>query len=505
MAPGISQRRIVATTVAVLLALASPIGCGSERATDPAPPNILWVVWDTVRASNMSLYGHERPTTPYLEQWAREARVFDDAVSAAPTTIPSHASMFTGRFPVEHGANDGTPKLAPTHQTIAEILRDAGYQTYLFSANPYLGNATGLVQGFERVEHPWSPVFGDSAARILAEKTRHYAGAGEGSAPDWAKHVKTAGALAQTGLERWLSSVPPEQPFLAVLNYMEAHQPLVPGLRFRQALMTERELETSYREPVLGAEQWAFTAGVEELSAARLAALELTYDASIAELDHYFEQLIAALERRGLLDDTLVVLTSDHGELLGEHHLLDHQYSVHEPLLWVPLVLRHPRLVPSGREPRPVMNLDLFVTLLGLAGVPQAAQNARGVDLLAPHTERARLSEYPFAPRKYVGLTALAWPDFDPTPFFRSLRAFRSGTLKYVQASDGTHELYDLAEDPGETTSLVNEKPEVAASLDLELEHYLSDLVSDSDGERPEPGTVEFGDETRKMLDALGY
>jgi arylsulfatase A-like enzyme len=269
--------------------------------------------------------------------------------------------------------------------------------------------------------------------------------------------------------------------------------------------MTERELETSYREPVLGAEQWAFTAGVAELSAARLAALELTYDASIAELDHYFEQLIAALERRGLLDETLVVLTSDHGELLGEHHLLDHQYSVHEPLLRVPLVLRHPRLVSSGREPRPVMNLDLFVTLLGLAGVPQAAKNARGVDLLAPRAERARLSEYPFAPRKYVGLTSLAWPDFDPTPFFRSLRAFRSGTLKYVQASDGTHELYDLAEDPGEMRSLVNEKPEVAAALDQELEHYLSGLVSDSGGERPEAGAVEFSDETRKMLDALGY
>ncbi len=485
--------------VAALLLFAS-LGCQFESSTQRlSRPNILWVVWDTVRASNMSVYGYDRATTPHLQEWVRRARVYDNVLSAASTTIPSHASMFTGMLPAQHGVDDGHPKLGEQHQTIAEILRDAGYRTYLFSANPYVGASTSLSQGFDVVEHPWSPAFKDEANRILAEKTAPYSNDAS-QPPSWARYVKTAGVLAQQGLTHWLE-LQGERPFFAVVNYMEAHLPLVPDRQHREQFMTDTELERSYESPVLGMNVWRYTTGLMELEESQLGVLRLTYDAAISELDHLFFELLRSLDSSGRLADTVVVLTADHGELLGEHHMLNHQYSVHESLLRVPLIISHPTLIEPGRDSRPVMNVDLFPTLLELAGVSvETKHRSEAVSLFSRQTERVRLSEYPFADRKHIRYLELDNPGFVPDPWLRSLRAFRSGTLKYIWASDGRHALYDMAADPDEQTNLVRERPKLAELLDTQLHRFLENL-----GDRGRGGTAEFSDETRAMLESLGY
>jgi arylsulfatase A-like enzyme len=495
--PAGRMTRMLCVATSLLLA---GLGCKPELAAQQASrPNILWVIWDTVRASNMSVYGYDRPTTPHLEKWVQRARVFDNVLSAASTTIPSHASMFTGMLPAQHGVDDGHPKLGEQHRTIAEILRDAGYRTYLFSANPYVGKPTSLSKGFESVEHPWSPAFKDEANRILAEKTRPYAADGS-SPPSWARYVKTAGALAEKGLSRWLETTG-DEPFFAVINYMEAHLPLVPDRQHREPFMTAAELAQSYESPVLGMNVWRYTTGLMELEDSRLAVLRHTYDAAIAELDQLFFTLLRSLENSDRLADTVIVLTADHGELLGEHHMLNHQYSVHDPLLRVPLIISHPTRVEPGNDSRPVMNVDLFPTLLELAGVSvETPYRSEAVSLFAGPKERVRLSEYPFADRKHIRYLEFDYPDFAPDPWLRSLRAFRSGTMKYVWASDGRHALYDMAADPGEQTNLVRERPQLAELLDTQLEDFLENMGDGSRG-----STADFTDETRAMLESLGY
>ncbi|MCP3964239.1 MAG: sulfatase-like hydrolase/transferase [bacterium] len=176
--------------------------------TAPDPPNILWVVWDTVRADRLSLMGHTRATTPRLDAWAKGARVFENCLSTASSTLPSHASMFTGLLPSEHGANNHHRFLLDRFQTVAELLADRGYRTYLFAANPHVTRDTNLTQGFEAEEHPWSPGYEERALDILRRKVSPRDRSselprrlGSGDLGPW--QVKATGALARQGLEAW--------------------------------------------------------------------------------------------------------------------------------------------------------------------------------------------------------------------------------------------------------------------------------------------------------------
>jgi len=473
----------------------------TERAApDPvrvSRPNVLWVVWDTVRSQNMSVYGHERPTTPHLERWVSGARVFDDAISAAATTTTSHASMFTGRLPFEHRVGNEHSRLAPSFPTLAEILAESGYRTYLFSANPYLGPETALDRGFQTSERPSSPRFAADFARIRRQKVRDYVRAGA-SGQEF-NFLAASGTLARQGLLSWLERSDGGAPFFAVLNYMEAHLPLAPDRRYRERLMTPEQVRRSYELPLHGMPIWTFTAGLTELSEEQIEIARLTYDAAIAELDALFQDLLEHLDEQGALADTLVILTSDHGELLGEHHMWNHQFALYDELLRIPLILRHPERVPPGRDARPVMNLDLFPTVLEVTG--STGPRGPGVSLLSPFDRRLRLSEYPYPAGIFVDLVQREHPDFDKTPWQRSLRSLRSGDLKYIRASDGSAELFDLARDRSEQRDLSRERAAEAERLDGELRDLTRGLTPPPDAGEP----ARFDERTRAMLEALGY
>jgi arylsulfatase A-like enzyme len=457
----------------------------------------------------MSLYGHARATTPRLDAFAQEARVFENATSAAGYTLPAHASLFTGLLPSEHCVHNASPRLDNRFATLAELLRDAGYQTFLYSENPHVSaGPSNLAQGFDTVEHPWSPGRAEAARRIVLSKLEgdrtselreRLAAADRGEAPASAWSIKAAGELAEPAILAWLARADPARPWFVFVNYMEAHRPTIPPRRYRERLLEPAEVDQSYAVDRSWLATWEYTFGLRDYDAREIELTRATYDAALAELDELTGSLLAALEARGLLERAVVVVTSDHGELLGEHHMLDHQYALHEELLRVPLVVRDPaRLVP-GRDRRPVANYDLFATLLELAGV-EAPPHTRGRSLLAPLERRARLAEDPAPASVGIEQVRAAHPAFDPAPFLRRLRAWTDGPHKYLWSSDGRHALYDLARDPGESRDLAGEDPALAARLAADLDAFRATLRACEPAPAPAPTPEEI-----ERLRALGY
>jgi arylsulfatase A-like enzyme len=260
-----------------------------EPAPEPTPPNILWIVWDTVRADHLGLYGYERATTPFLDEWALGARVYEDCLAAGVATVPSHASMFTGLAVGEHGSHNANPTLAEGLDTLAELLARSGYGTYVWSANPHISGSHGFTQGFEVEQHPWDDRNLERARALVREKLRtdeaeRFEGRVErGNKVDWA--VKASGTLAREGLTEWLDGIDGGRPWFAFLNYMEAHRELVSSRSYRERFLSPERVERSYEIDTSWKRTWGYTFGLEEYSPEELEILAGVYDAAIAELD----------------------------------------------------------------------------------------------------------------------------------------------------------------------------------------------------------------------------
>ena len=315
--------------------------------------------------------------------------------------------------------------------------------------------------------------------------------------------VKACGELGNDGLLDWLERSDPERPYFAFLNLMEAHRPFLPGMEARQQVMTPEEIERSFQADRSWGRMWSYTFGLHEYPAEDLSAMAAAYDACILELDRLFQDLIERLSAAGHLDDTIVVLTGDHGEHLGEHHMLDHQYSVYQGVVHVPLVLYGPGVVEPGRSSAPVSNFDVFPTLLQLAGIaPPAGLDSKAVSLLDPAENRWRLTEYPSDFVKPIKDVSKLQPDWDPTPFRRRLTALYEDRYKLIWASDGSHELYDLEADPNEERDLAASDPERLETLLDSLGDVLGAVnLYEYDGTFEE----ELSEEQRQRLEALGY
>jgi arylsulfatase A-like enzyme len=513
--PSPSPRTRFTGLAGLLVAIAACSGGGEKPERPAVRPNLLWIVWDTVRADHLSLYGYSRPTTPFLDEWAKQARVFDDVLSVAGYTLASHASMFTGLLPSEHCTHNQHRWLDDSFTTVAELLRDAGYRTFLFSANPHVARAQGgnLAQGFERTEHPWSPKWAPEARRIILDKLppedrsselpqRLEAVAGGAAGTAW--DIKAAGALAGKATLEWLQSGDDGRPWFVFLNYMEAHRPTTPPRRLRERLLAPEDVEKSYQVDRSWLPIWEYTFGLREYSDAEIELIRATYDATLLELDELLRDLLADLRRAGQLENTVVILTSDHGEHLGEAHMLDHQHSLHQVLLDVPLVIHYPPRVPPGRETRPVMNFDLFPTVLELLGVPPPpGLRSQAVSLLDPQPERRRFAESGAFSGVGVVQVKRAHPDFDPTPFLRTLRALVVDSKKFRWGSDGRHALYDLESDPLETRDLLPAEPALAVRLEEQLDSLWRSLDRCDVASLADPAGLSR--EQRRMLEGLGY
>ncbi len=374
----VSRRVLFATTTMVIVALALALWANRYRpmiaedgGASPPPeisdrPNIIILVLDTVRQNRLSTYGCERETSPNISKLAEESLVFD-AYSTISWTLASHAAIVTGLHPTETGTGfNGSSYIDPRNRTIAEILRENGYSTAAVIANNFvLSHLSGFSQGFDyyyakpRETQTVFPFF----ASYLLEKFM----------ADSPAHVtyffERAENINKRSL-RWLNESA-RKPFFLLVNYMDAHDPYAPPHPY------DRRWYKKVPPPGLGAGLWLkrLEKNVDAEgrgSEAEREYLLSQYDGEIAYLDAQIGRFLEELRRIGVYDESLIILTADHGDFFGEHGLFRHPLVVYQEVLRVPLIVKPPagRGEKPGRIPTPVSLVDLFHSILEYVTVP---------------------------------------------------------------------------------------------------------------------------------------
>jgi arylsulfatase A-like enzyme len=408
-------------------------------------PNVLLLILDTVRASELSVYGYGRRTTPVLEQLAARGMRFDRAIATAPWTLPSHASMFTGRYPFELTVGYDVP-LTDEAPTLAGVLGAAGYRTGGFVANTVYGSYLhGLNRGFQRYrDYPLSvsEVLGASTLNRVLFKVWNAA------RHDYAEPgVKDADRINGEFLG-WLDGVEARRPWFAFLNYFDGHMAYDPPAPYDRTFL-DREPPT---RSIYGETR-------RQRSADEVRGLQDAYDGAIAFLDAQLGELFAELERRGQLHRTAIIVTADHGEAFAEHGFLDHGASLYLPELHVPLIVRLP-----GDEGRGCVVKE-WVTLRDLAAtiadiVPLEGGRFPGTSLLrhcragAPVGGAAPAGEASPVISSIDARTHL--PAWYPAAS-GAMRSLHSGAFAYIEREAGAAELYDVDQDPRQQVNLARD------------------------------------------------
>jgi len=446
-------RSFLAVLSLVLLA-----GCG-----EGPRPNIVLIVMDTARGDRFPWSGYARPTAPHLEAMAAEGAVYTQAFSPAPWTVPAHASLFTGQYPSLHRTDCGSLRLPDAAVTLAETLHAAGYKTIGYTANPWIGREYNFQQGFDTYGETW---------RLVPEDSED-----------------TGAALTNEKVLRWLewragSADARGQPFFLFINYFEPHLPYHPPeperSRFLRAGLDPERVRRLSR---LGhPDEMRFIVGLSDLGADDLAILNELYDGEIAYVDRRAGEVVDLLRRQGILDRTIVAVAGDHGENIGDHHMMDHKLSVHDTLLRVPLVIRYPPAVAAGQKiDAPVQMHDLYPTLLGLAGVkpPDGAQveavplPGTGLPGAGRGADQPIIGEFVGPPVDFIRMMEDLFPGHDLSSFDRTLVALRRDGWKIQWGSDGRNALYHVALDPGETVDRAAEEPERLRQMELLVKEWL--------------------------------
>jgi choline-sulfatase len=449
-----SRATLAAGCLATVLAGALLTGCRRPAAR----PNVLVITIDTLRADHVGSYGFQLARTPNLDRLAAEGVRCADAVSAAPITMPSHSTIFTGLFPPAHGVRDnGSYALGDDAVTLAERLKGVGYRTQAIVSAIVLSRRYNLSQGFDGYDDDlWAeddprlfmirsrpgPKTAARAVRWLRSWQRENAAttAANGGKPD----VKSVMAAKRP---------PAPKPFFLWVHFFDAHQP--------------------------------YTASPTELSLS-----PTPYDGEIAVADRGVGTILAELERQGVLDNTLVVLTADHGESLGEHGEKTHAVFIYDATVRVPLFFRFPGGLPRGKTyGGPVRSVDIVPTVLALLHLPGGGET-QGTDL-GP----AFRGDVPPPDLPQYSESLLSEVGFGMAPLY----GVRQDGYKWIRAPKP--EVYDLKRDPREVTNLYPQEARRGAILDRTLQG----LLDDSRRRALKPRANAMDHETQEALQALGY
>ena len=415
---------IVLTGVGIALAAALLVRFSAGGTHRPHPPGVLLITLDTTRADRLSPYGFMDATMPHLERLAREGVVFDQATTVAPLTLPAHVSLLTGLLPPSHGVRDNADiALGDSHTTLAEILRGQGFRTAAFVGSVVLDPGRGLAQGFDE-----------------------YRGVTANGGPVSA-NLQRRGDEVTSDAIRWLEGVA-ESPFLLWTHLYDPHAPYAPPEPFRSA----------HPDPYIG---------------------------EIIFADAQIGRLLAALDRLQLSDRTVVVVTSDHGEGLGEHGEPAHGLFLYDSVLRVPLIIRAPSVSPQ-RTSDTARLIDVVPTVLDLLGLP--GQRADGESLVGTLKGRSRGDVEAYAESLYPLRLGVS-----------PVHALRDGRYKLI---DGRQpELYDLERDPFEQRNIFSERRTVGEAMRARL----SAIAGPRELQPFSRRVGELPDELREQLAALGY
>jgi arylsulfatase A-like enzyme len=462
----------------------------------PRLPDIVLVVLDTARWDRFGCYGSNRGVTPTVDSLAQEGRTVATMVSNGPWTLPSHGSLFTGLYPSQHGSQWATgPKLRESVRlTMAEWLKSLGYRTVCATGNSLISHETGLARGFDEYV------------------TKRSLRAGRGRKIRRAKNLALGGDSGGRVVNRWLRQRlggAPEPLFLFV-NYLECHWPYSPPQRVVRGVSGPKfgPLEgLRYRmETVRKTGPWEAIGRSDERT---LSLLSTLYDAELANVDRHLANLLNLLREAGRLreGETIVIVTSDHGEHIGEHGLADHQASVDDHLIRVPFVMWGPGRIPAGTR----LGLSEFVDVLPSLGrlleteVPVPYLGGRRTGLFAEdkrETNDLAFGEWRCWSEDEMARLASKNPSYDFGPLRRDLVFVRDRRFKLVRAGERVEQLYDLEADPMEERDASADHPDVARRLGAELDRAVDTWRSWDDAGVL---TAKEAEEIEDHLSALGY
>jgi arylsulfatase A-like enzyme len=498
---------------------------GGEEAT---APNVILVTIDACRADHLSLNGYSRPTTPNLTRMASEGANFTLALSQATITVRSMTSLFTSLYPKMHGVMNSELRVSSSVPMLPEVLSRAGYATAGFGGgNPSLYHNAGIARGYDFYDDCrsiWTLVPQRILSRLGVVK-RMDVGSARMTPP-----AETIFNKARCWLDH-----DPGRPFFMFIHLMDVHAPYLPPNgyadmfgRSPEGVSSDIKLNRKANALVLGKSEMFFDlveAGEfdkmdemnitgAEIGAADLKRLIELYDGSIAYADSQIGKFMDDLSARGILDNTLVIVTADHGEGFLDHGRLFHSGDlVYDELMRVPLIMRYPKVIPPGTSiDEQVRLIDVMPTVLEVTGAYDAdapgsskgtAFAAAGGDSLSLNLDMQGRSLVPLVLGNREELARRRAGDVYCEGALVS--CVRTPRWKYIDSpGHDTLELYDLVGDPGEKTNLYGERGDVAERMAARLKWY-EDLVRRYREAHPGPTRITVDTETRQRLRALGY
>jgi arylsulfatase A-like enzyme len=471
---------IVGATLLTHDHIVTPDALPPRRAVSDRRPNVILITLDSVRADHLSLYGYARNTTPGLNRFAKTAVVYTSAISSANNTLPSHAAIFTGAPPSRNGANRYFPNASTSFPNrigpapvLAELLSRRGYRTGGFAANTaFLLPVFGFDRGFEIYDCEVADDFFSAAANrayLLRSFLRHLVAERFASIRSDAVFLD-AERMNQKAIRFVRSARANREPFFLFINYMDAHSPYVPPSPYDQ-LFPGKDMSFQWNQysDLAGRSIWDH----RPLKVREVQHLTSQYDGSIAYLDRKLGDLFERLRELDAFEDTLVVITSDHGEAFGESYIVSHGITLYQHQIHVPLIIKFPRSRIVSTVTAPVSAVDILPTIMDVAGSP--VPGGAGISLYHGDFTRPRwvMSES-YHPR-VLGPNADAGKPVEIAYVF--------GTLKEIFGSGPQTELYDLSSDPNETTNLFGRR-EVAPELQSAMAASFAEERSRSSGER---------------------
>ncbi len=516
-------------------------------------PDIIFIVLDTQRADRLGCYGNKRDISPNLDHFAQQGVLFEQAISPAQWTIPSHGSLFTGHYPTVHQVLQSAQSLSPNQPHLAELMGVGGYETIGFCNNPLVGVLdNGYKRGFEtfynyggafpsvpesstslpwplnwvvtqytqflrRISYPIQNFVGrsDLAFRVslnawltpIWSKMANFKGQNERSVQDVAHFLQQRDQTES------------EKPLLLFLNLMETHLPFWPPGKFIDKIAPyfreSKEARTIMQNWNREAYRWAAPLA-EPLGELEAQVLSDLYDAEVAYQDDYLGQLFEVINGRSNRNNTLTVIVSDHGDGLGEHNYFGHAFVAYQELVHVPLIMHWPEKIAPDRITTPVSTRRVFHTILDNAGQIPNHDTTEAKNLSLQHTiaghdpENGTAYSEIYPPINFVRAIESRQPEL--LEQFRCLSLRRAivqeeedgTTFKLIQVDDEADEMFELIDDPLEEEDLLEKRPSVTTPLNQELtkkEKKISSLRE----QQATGGTIEMDESLMQQLRGLGY
>lgn len=470
-------------------------------------PNILIVVVDSLRADHVSCYGYERTTTPNIDRLASEGCLFETAITAAPFSPASYASMFSNLYPHQHGVNGDTVRIWPSHfRRLAEKMKEAGYQTFGVSNNDFVGSQCNSIQGFDDYIDGWASGWCMRQHRRLLRNVNRFFGSRAARTLEFNRAQCAGKGSSEQSLDvvrRRISHC--SRPFFGFAVLMDPHSPYDRGhRRFLPASKAASRFFRSVNESKMWVRCMAARRGP---SADDLRIAVDCYDSETHHADQCIGRLLDWMRAQDVLDDTIVVIASDHGEGFGEHGVWGHGFSLHDALTRVPLLVRCPRYWKPGRRSGALVQLhDIHELCLSVAGNGEPDPKTHPNCLTQADDERWAgrafvFSEFPQQTGTMEMFRKLN-PEFVAGNWEHAMWSVRSHDWRYVEYDGGACELYDLNADPAELTSVAPDRPDILREYRARLAEHKADGRLAVDEEEP---SEEVDAVVLDRLRALGY